>query len=56
MVRKIKVPSQIEKQNDDFNIGMMVAEVMLLETSCMIYDDGLTSHKTINPALHYLLI
>jgi hypothetical protein len=52
VLRKLKVPEQVKRQNDDFNIGMLLVEVMLLESSCPIYDDGLTSHRTINLALH----
>lgn len=56
MVRGLKVSRDIEHQNDAFNIGMILVEVMLLESCCLIYDDGLSCHKTINPTLHEMLI
>jgi hypothetical protein len=56
VIRGMKVPKEIEEQNEAFNIGMILVEIMLLESVCTIYDDGLSYHKSINPTLHELLV
>jgi hypothetical protein len=56
MIRKYNIPGEVERRNDDFAVGMILTECLMMEQCILLYEEGLSHHKTINHIVHQHLV